>query len=356
MAQYRKVDSRIWNDERFMRLSDDGKLVFLMLLTHPGMTALGAMRMTAEGLAGELGWLPERLTESLNESLREGMVEVDRKARFIGLPNFLKYNQPESPNVVKAWVKCLDLIPECEAKTRMVARSQAFLKGLNKAFAEAFAEAFAKAMPNQEQEQEQEKKHEVFASLKPHAMSGKPDDAYPELTNPEPEPDPDFEPQPVYDILEPAPKRAANPKQLEANKRAQADRARRMRSARELLELLNAKAGRRYGPLDSNLEPIAHRLRDLEAMDNPALTPEQAVDVCRGMIVRMANRWMGTEMEQYLRPFTLFGKEKFGSYVGDTLASMFPKADEPQQAELEADEGYEPAFADEDGGFDASGF
>jgi hypothetical protein len=61
MSQYRKVDTRIWNDAQFCGLSDDGKLVFLLLLTHPNMTSLGAMRATLAGLAEEIGWEPERL-------------------------------------------------------------------------------------------------------------------------------------------------------------------------------------------------------------------------------------------------------------------------------------------------------
>ena len=35
MSRYRKVDPRIWNDEKFRTLTDNGKLVFFMLLTQP---------------------------------------------------------------------------------------------------------------------------------------------------------------------------------------------------------------------------------------------------------------------------------------------------------------------------------
>lgn len=35
MASYRKIDPRIWNDERFRVLTDSGKLAFLFVLTHP---------------------------------------------------------------------------------------------------------------------------------------------------------------------------------------------------------------------------------------------------------------------------------------------------------------------------------
>jgi hypothetical protein len=86
------------------------------------------------------------------------MVKHDRKACLIALPNFIKYNQPESPNVVKAWANSLDLLPECDLKNDVISLSANALKGYSKAFREALPEAFLKtypkSMPNQEQEQE----------------------------------------------------------------------------------------------------------------------------------------------------------------------------------------------------------
>jgi len=156
MARYRKIDPRIWNDEKFHSMSDNGKLAFLFLLTHPHMTALGAMRATIGGLADELGWTREAFAEAFGEALSKGMAKHDSRACFIALPNFIRYNPPESPNVIKAWVGALDLLPECSLKTRTVTGAKAFAKDLGEAFAKAFREALAKTMPNQEQEQEQE--------------------------------------------------------------------------------------------------------------------------------------------------------------------------------------------------------
>ena len=156
MSRYRKVDPRIWNDAKFTALGDKAKLAFFMLLTHPSMTALGAMRGSLPGLAAEMHWTPEAFREAFREAFAKGMAEHDERASFIALPNFLKYNPPESPNVVKAWVGALDLLPECELKSRVIARAQAYAEGMTEAFREALPEAFAKAMPYQEQEQEQE--------------------------------------------------------------------------------------------------------------------------------------------------------------------------------------------------------
>ena len=156
MGKYRKVDTRIWNDEKFMDLSRDGKLVFFFLLTHPSLTALGAMRHSIPGLSSEMRWLSKAFAKAFGEAFRKGLLEYDERACFLALPNFLKYNHPESPNVIKSWSDSLDLLPECPLKNKLIYRVKVFVEALPEAFREALPEAFRKSMPNQEQEQEQE--------------------------------------------------------------------------------------------------------------------------------------------------------------------------------------------------------
>lgn len=164
MAKYRKIDPRIWNDAKFRSLSDNAQLTFLFILTHPHMTPLGAMRSTMEGLAAEKGWAGKAFREAFTEASRQGLLIADEKACFVGVPNFLKYNQPESPNVVKSWIGSVDSIPECHAKNELLSRVSQYLDGLSEGFPKAFKEAFPKALAhpslNQEQEQEQEPEQE----------------------------------------------------------------------------------------------------------------------------------------------------------------------------------------------------
>lgn len=134
-------------------MSDKAKLLFFMLLTHPQLTSLGAMRATIPGLAAEMGWTTEAFREAFGEAFAKAMVEHDERACLIALPNFLKYNPPESPNVVKAWVSALDLLPECDLKNKVIQRAKDYAEGMTEAFGKAFREAFAKAMPNQKQKQ-----------------------------------------------------------------------------------------------------------------------------------------------------------------------------------------------------------
>jgi len=187
MARYRKVDPRIWNDAKFMALSERAKLVFFFLLTHPHLTMLGAMRASLAGLAEELGWPAEAFREAFGEAFQKGMVKHDPKACLIWLPNFLKYNRPESPNVVKTWPEAFELLPECSLYRELFQSVKAYAEGLGQAFGKAFAEAWAKACPNQEQEQEQEQEEERHPSDEgcSSPAQGTPEDGTPSEKPPE---------------------------------------------------------------------------------------------------------------------------------------------------------------------------
>jgi hypothetical protein len=165
MSHYRKIDVRIWNDEKFNGLTDNGKLLFLFLLTHPHMTPLGGMRATLGGLADELKWSKRIVNKHFSALMNAKFVLYDDKNHILIFRNFIKYNQPESPNVIKSWNYHLDLIPEGKLKAQLIQQttqfinenfSKAFQEALPEAFRKALREPFAKGMPNQEQEQEQE--------------------------------------------------------------------------------------------------------------------------------------------------------------------------------------------------------
>lgn len=160
VSKYRKIEARLWNDAKFMSLSDDGKLIFLLLLTHPNQTSVGAMKASVASLADDLGWVPERVSKGFAEAVQKGLVEHDPNGRMIALPNFLRYNPPENPNVLKGMISALDLLPECRLKLVTMHRLKSFAEGLSEGFQKAFPEWFDKAlangMPNPEPEPEPE--------------------------------------------------------------------------------------------------------------------------------------------------------------------------------------------------------
>lgn len=172
MARYRKIDVRIWNDRKFRSLSDNGKLAFILLLTHPDTTQIGTIRTRASNLADELGWSSDAMSHAILEAKSKGMIDADEKAGLTVINNFLKYNAPSSPNAFKSWCELIDLMPECDLLDRHVAGLKAFVDGLSlgmkKAIPNDLLDAIRDAIQHaneqpsriqeQEQEQEQEKK------------------------------------------------------------------------------------------------------------------------------------------------------------------------------------------------------
>ena len=74
--------------------------------------------------------------------------------------------------------------------------------------------------------------------------------------------------------------------------------------SRVALHWLNEKSGRHYRESETSLSVIQARLN------------ESGVDIegVKKMIERQCLRWKGTTQEEYLRPETLFGKQKFDNY------------------------------------------
>ncbi len=176
MSRYRKIEVKTWGDEKFCRLSripPCGQGLWLYLLSGPHTGPIpGLFRAGRASLAEELGWDLKAFDKAFKELADEGMVKGDAGTRLIWIPNAIRHNPPASPNVIKAWAKEFDLLPESETKDQALRFIESFVKGMNGAFVEAFVKAFRQALVkasakhsvkasgiplgNQEQEQEQD--------------------------------------------------------------------------------------------------------------------------------------------------------------------------------------------------------
>ena len=98
--------------------------------------------------------------------------------------------------------------------------------------------------------------------------------------------------------------------------KAKAIRAAKQAAVR-LIAHLNAKAGTKFPPNDTNVKLAAGRiLYDLATED----------DLRAVIDMKCAESQAGTFDRKYLRPATLFGKEKFSQYVGQIAIATTPAA------------------------------
>jgi len=163
MARYRPVDTRLWSDRKFLACNDDGRLLWLFLLTCASSLSIPGVIVAGEAsMAEDLGWTSKRLREGFGDISRKGL-RMAREGRTTWLQNALRYERPSSPNVVKFWAKSWDDVPEGPLKIEIWGALRSACKQWNNVFVEGFPEPLPEPLPEvspngsaQDQDQDQE--------------------------------------------------------------------------------------------------------------------------------------------------------------------------------------------------------
>lgn len=140
---YSAVKRRLWTDARFRALSKpepNARDMFLYLLTTPAATQIpGLLAIGEAAMADDLDWPVEGVRAALAELVASGMVQHDRTARLIWLPNAMKHNAPRSPDNVKGWAKHWRMLPDCALRAEAGAAMMAAFTLRGEEFAAEFA-------------------------------------------------------------------------------------------------------------------------------------------------------------------------------------------------------------------------
>ena len=109
---YSKIDSLFWRDQKNRKLSDDGKLLFLYLLTCHHRSSIGLYYLPEQYVASDIKWTLERVRKGFNELLQNGCVKYDRDNEIVFIKNFLRYNSFENSNQIRGAIKFLGTLPD----------------------------------------------------------------------------------------------------------------------------------------------------------------------------------------------------------------------------------------------------
>jgi uncharacterized phage protein (TIGR02220 family) len=332
-ARYRKIEVRMWGDEKFRNLSPMppcGQGLWVYLLTGPHTSAIpGLFRVGRAAMAEELDWDIEAFDEAFREAFQQGMVKADWKAKVVWVPNSLPCNKPESPNVVTSWRDSWELLPECDLKREAYEFMRGFICGLGEAFERAFHKAIVKpslkdipkTIGNQEQEQEQEQltgtdKVKTLVELALDVSDQNAEESGPAVPEQQ---------HPGLPGVEPAAHPAATGARGYG---ADVSTLPKHDVEAELIAYLNEKAGRSFEAVESNRKLVRGRLAE-------GATPEKI----RAVIDAKVEQWQDDpKMAQYLQPATLFNSTKFAQYVG-ALGARMPA---PTPMRLQRSEKFDP--------------
>lgn len=156
--RYRKIDPRIWNDEKFRALSREEKLIALYVLTAQS-NRLGFFKFSKALAAEDLNLPVETFAKGFEKVCKALAWRFDPEARVLLIPKWFRYNCPENPNVLKSCLEDLHELPQTPLISEFASCIQYLPQTFHETFREGLQEHSPKPCPNQEQEQEQEQEY-----------------------------------------------------------------------------------------------------------------------------------------------------------------------------------------------------
>lgn len=116
MSKYGVIVCKVWDDEKFINLTQNGKLVLIFLWTHQKRNSCGIYRDSSISIGS---FYPESIEVFLSgfEEIKDaGFVFYDEKKKIVLLHNYVKHCQPGNPNIIKSWDSVLKTIPDSQIK------------------------------------------------------------------------------------------------------------------------------------------------------------------------------------------------------------------------------------------------
>jgi len=113
-AKYRKVDPRIWRDEKFRQLDPEEKFIALYCLTSGQSNRVGIFPFSLALGAEETGTLPPTFLKRFGNVCHTLFWEWDSVSGVLYFPNWWKYNRPDNPNAFQSCLDDLHDVPQTE--------------------------------------------------------------------------------------------------------------------------------------------------------------------------------------------------------------------------------------------------
>ena len=111
-SRYSKVFVKIWHSKDFRMLSEEGKMLFLYLLTSPHRNMGGFYYLPLPYLCFDVGLDENRVTKAFEELDDRGMAVYDKDAQVVLIKKWFCYNPIENENQAKGLNKQLAEIPK----------------------------------------------------------------------------------------------------------------------------------------------------------------------------------------------------------------------------------------------------
>jgi len=155
LPRYRKLYPRFWRDEKVQTLSIQEKAVALYCLTGPQTNRIGLYCFSQALAAEDLNWGIQTFRPGFDVVCRGLNWHFDSACRVLYIPTWWRYNAPDNPNQLSAYLKDVRELPQSPLLAEFIGNTKYLPAWGVQTFGVTFRPGLALVAP-QEQEQEQE--------------------------------------------------------------------------------------------------------------------------------------------------------------------------------------------------------
>ena len=112
MREFSKISPAVWHSPRFNGLpSQDGRYLYLYLLTSPHQTSAGAYSLPEGYACADLQWPKEKYCAARDELIAADLIDFDAKTEVVLIKRWFKHNPPMNQKHLQGILKLLDRLP-----------------------------------------------------------------------------------------------------------------------------------------------------------------------------------------------------------------------------------------------------
>ena len=166
-AKFRKVDPRVWTDEKFRKLKSEEKLLALWMLTSVRVNRCGIV-LWSPGLASEETGIPVSRIDTVCHTVCHTLNWIhDTVSHTVFLARWWRYNRPDNPKALAGALSDLHDLPENGLKSSLVVAANDLPIGMREMYLSHLDTVYhtvCHTVSSQEQEKEKEQEKDEYSS------------------------------------------------------------------------------------------------------------------------------------------------------------------------------------------------
>ena len=119
MREFSKISCAVWQSQRFRRLNDKGRLLYLYLHTCPHVNSIGCYYLPMGYISTDLGWNDSAVHTALAD-LSTGLIQWNSEENIIKINGFLDHSPLTNKSHAIGAVKKALSLPDCKEKTSII--------------------------------------------------------------------------------------------------------------------------------------------------------------------------------------------------------------------------------------------